>query len=140
MSAQTTAGSAVVTLPTDTQILITREFDAPKHLLYKVWTTPELVRRWWHANRGEVTQRDIDLERKPDPVGERNRAGDRGGHRAARVKPDVCGASQQQAVGVPELAVVAEEAGDRRGRRRVEQLAGRPLPDEFAVDQDQQPV
>jgi uncharacterized protein YndB with AHSA1/START domain len=57
----TTSGTAKVTLPADTQILITREFDAPKHLVYKAWTTPELVRRWWHANRGEMTVCDIDL-------------------------------------------------------------------------------
>jgi len=50
-----------VTLPTDEQILITREFDAPKHLVYKAWTTPELVRRWWNAKRGEVTIAEIDL-------------------------------------------------------------------------------
>jgi uncharacterized protein YndB with AHSA1/START domain len=50
-----------VTLPTDEQILITREFDAPKHLVYKAWTTPELVKRWWHANRGEMTAAEIDL-------------------------------------------------------------------------------
>jgi len=30
-----------VTLPTDEQILITREFDAPKHLVYTAWTTPK---------------------------------------------------------------------------------------------------
>ena len=59
--AVTTSGSATVTLPTDEQILITREFDAPRHLVYKAWTTPELVRRWWHANRGEVTVAEIDL-------------------------------------------------------------------------------
>jgi uncharacterized protein YndB with AHSA1/START domain len=53
--------SAVVTLPEDKQILITREFDAPKELVYKAYTTPELVRRWWHANRGEMTVCDIDL-------------------------------------------------------------------------------
>jgi uncharacterized protein YndB with AHSA1/START domain len=50
-----------VTLPTDEEILITREFDAPKHLVYKAWTTPELVKRWWHANRGEATIAEIDL-------------------------------------------------------------------------------
>ncbi len=55
------SGTATVTLPTDEQILITREFDAPKHLVYKAWTTPELVRRWWSANRGEVTIAEIDL-------------------------------------------------------------------------------
>jgi uncharacterized protein YndB with AHSA1/START domain len=53
--------SAKLTLPTDEQILIAREFDAPKHLVYKAMTTPELVRRWWHAKRGEVTVAEIDL-------------------------------------------------------------------------------
>lgn len=56
-----TKGSAVVTLPSDTQILITREFHAPKHLIYKAWTTPELIRRWWSAKRGAVTVADVDL-------------------------------------------------------------------------------
>jgi uncharacterized protein YndB with AHSA1/START domain len=55
------SGTATVTLPTDEQILITREFDAPKHLVYKAWTTPELVKRWWSAKRGEVTIAQIDL-------------------------------------------------------------------------------
>jgi len=59
--AVTSSGTATVTLPTDEQILITREFDAPKHLVYKAWTTPELVRRWWSANRGDVTIAEIDL-------------------------------------------------------------------------------
>jgi uncharacterized protein YndB with AHSA1/START domain len=55
------SGTATVTLPTDEQILITREFDAPKHLVYKAYTTPELVKRWWNAKRGEVTIAEIDL-------------------------------------------------------------------------------
>ena len=53
--------SAVVTLPEDKQILITREFDAPKESVYRAYTEPEFVRRWWHANRGEMTVCDIDL-------------------------------------------------------------------------------
>ena len=52
---------AEVTLPTDEQIRITREFDAPRHLVYEAWTTPELVKRWWNAKRGEVTVAEIDL-------------------------------------------------------------------------------
>ena len=59
--AATSSGTATVTLPTDEQILITREFDAPKHLVYKAYTTPELVKRWWNAKRGEVTVAEIDL-------------------------------------------------------------------------------
>ena len=61
MEAMTTSGSATVTLPTDEQILITREFDAPRHLVYKAWTTPELVKRWWSGGHGEVTIAEIDL-------------------------------------------------------------------------------
>jgi uncharacterized protein YndB with AHSA1/START domain len=57
----TSSGTATVTLPTDEQILITREFDAPRHLVYKAWTTPELVRRWWPGLRGEMTSAEIDL-------------------------------------------------------------------------------
>ena len=57
----TSSGTAKVTLPTDEQILITREFDAPRHLVYKAWTTPDLVRRWWSGQRGEVTSAEIDL-------------------------------------------------------------------------------
>jgi uncharacterized protein YndB with AHSA1/START domain len=59
--AVTSSGTAKVTLPTDEQILITREFDAPRHLVYRAWTTPELVRRWWTARRGEMTIAEIDL-------------------------------------------------------------------------------
>jgi uncharacterized protein YndB with AHSA1/START domain len=57
----TSSGTAKVTLPADEQILITREFDAPKELVYKAFTAPDLVKRWWHANRGEVTVAEIDL-------------------------------------------------------------------------------
>ena len=59
--ATTSSGTAVVTLPTNTQIMIKREFAAPKHLVYKAFTTPELVKRWWSAKRGEVTIAEIDL-------------------------------------------------------------------------------
>jgi uncharacterized protein YndB with AHSA1/START domain len=55
------SGTARVTLPADDQILIMREFDAPRELVYRAWTEPDLVRRWWTANRGEMTVADIDL-------------------------------------------------------------------------------
>jgi uncharacterized protein YndB with AHSA1/START domain len=50
-----------VSLPAEDQILITREFNAPRDLVYKAWTTPELVKRWWSGQRGEVTHAEIDL-------------------------------------------------------------------------------
>ena len=59
--AMTTSGTAKLTLPADTEILITREFDAPPHLVYKAWTEPELVRRWWAGHRGQMKVAEIDL-------------------------------------------------------------------------------
>ena len=54
-------GSAVITLPSDTQILITRVFDAPAALIFKALTTPDLVKRWWGFETSEWLVCDIDL-------------------------------------------------------------------------------
>jgi uncharacterized protein YndB with AHSA1/START domain len=54
-------GSAEVTLPADTQVLITRKFDAPAELVFDVWTTPEHVRNWWGYERDPMTVCEIDL-------------------------------------------------------------------------------
>jgi uncharacterized protein YndB with AHSA1/START domain len=54
-------GSAVITLPSDTEILITRAFDAPADLIFKAFTTPELVQRWWGFETSEWLVCDIDL-------------------------------------------------------------------------------
>jgi uncharacterized protein YndB with AHSA1/START domain len=61
MSTVANKGTATVTLPSDTEILITRAFDAPKHLVFEAWTTPEHIRRWWAGLRGEVTLVEVDL-------------------------------------------------------------------------------
>jgi uncharacterized protein YndB with AHSA1/START domain len=61
MARVTTTNSAVVTLPSDTQILITREFDAPRRLVFRAYTTPELIRRWWSGDRGRVSSVEVDL-------------------------------------------------------------------------------
>ena len=52
---------AILTLPADTQIRIRREFDAPCHLIYRAWTTPDLIRLWWAGDHGEVTSAEVDL-------------------------------------------------------------------------------
>jgi uncharacterized protein YndB with AHSA1/START domain len=61
MTSVTPSNAAVVTLPSDTQILMTREFDAPRHLVFRAWTTPDLIRRWWSGEQGEVTSVEVDL-------------------------------------------------------------------------------
>jgi uncharacterized protein YndB with AHSA1/START domain len=57
----TTKGTATVTLPTDLQILITREFDAPRELVWRAYTEPELVSRWWAGDKGTMLSAEIDL-------------------------------------------------------------------------------
>jgi uncharacterized protein YndB with AHSA1/START domain len=54
-------GSAVITLPSDTDYLITRQFDAPAALVFKAFTTPELVKRWWGFETSEWLVCEIDL-------------------------------------------------------------------------------
>jgi len=47
----------VVTLPSDTEILQTRVFDAPPALVYKAFTDPTLIPKWW-GPRGVTTEVD----------------------------------------------------------------------------------
>ena len=61
MATTASSGTAVVTLPGDTQIHVTRDFNAPKDLVYRGLTEPDLIRRWWNAKRGEVTECTVDL-------------------------------------------------------------------------------
>ena len=53
--------SAVLTTPTDTQILMVREFDAPPELVWRAYTEPELVSRWWPGKRGTMQSCEIDF-------------------------------------------------------------------------------
>jgi uncharacterized protein YndB with AHSA1/START domain len=50
-----------LTLPAERQILMTRELAAPPRLVYRAYTTPELVKRWWAGRRGTVRSADVDL-------------------------------------------------------------------------------
>jgi uncharacterized protein YndB with AHSA1/START domain len=59
--AQASSNTLAVTFPSETEILITRTLNAPRHLVYRAWTTPELVRKWWPARRGEMTVAEMDL-------------------------------------------------------------------------------
>lgn len=60
--AGTSSGKLVVTLPSPREILMTRVFDAPRHLVWETMTKPEYVRRWWCCMDGyTMPVCDIDL-------------------------------------------------------------------------------
>lgn len=54
-------GSARVTLPSATEILITRCFEAPAALVWEAITDPRLVRRWWGPSWCPIETCEIDL-------------------------------------------------------------------------------
>jgi uncharacterized protein (TIGR03086 family) len=54
-------GSAVVTLPSDTEILITRSFEAPRTLVWDALTTPRHLLRWWGPDWCPLVACEVDL-------------------------------------------------------------------------------
>lgn len=57
----TRPGSATVTLPSDTEILITRTFEAPRALVWEAMTTPRHLLRWWGPDWCPLVACEIDL-------------------------------------------------------------------------------
>ena len=51
----------VVTTPTDTQIVLTRRFDAPARLVFAALTTPDLLKRWLGADGWHLVDAQVDL-------------------------------------------------------------------------------
>lgn len=56
------AATLKITTPTDREIAMTRVFDAPRDLVFKAYTTPELVKRWLGVHGGwSLDVCEIDL-------------------------------------------------------------------------------
>jgi uncharacterized protein YndB with AHSA1/START domain len=53
---------ATVTTPSDREIRIEREFDAPRELVWRAFTEPELVAQWWGRGNPLVIER-LEVER-----------------------------------------------------------------------------
>jgi uncharacterized protein YndB with AHSA1/START domain len=54
-------GSAVIELPNETDVLVTRKFDAPIELVFDVLTKPEHVSKWAATPPDRMTECSIDL-------------------------------------------------------------------------------
>ena len=50
-----------ITLPSDLEIALTREFDAPRRLVFEAFTRPEHIRRWWGPRNLTMTVCEVDL-------------------------------------------------------------------------------
>src|SRR5215471_8987755 len=55
------ASSATVVPASDREIVISRVFDAPRELVWKAWTDPEHVGKWWGPRGFSTTTRSIKI-------------------------------------------------------------------------------
>ena len=55
------SGSLEVTLPSDLEILMTRVFDAPRHLVFEAMSKVEYVRQWWIC-MGDMTMPVCEID------------------------------------------------------------------------------
>ena len=52
-----------ITTPSELEIVLTREFDAPRELVWQAYTTPEHIKRWWGCNQSTLTTCEVDLRK-----------------------------------------------------------------------------
>jgi uncharacterized protein YndB with AHSA1/START domain len=55
------SGKLEVTAPSDLEIVLAREFDAPRDLVFDCFTKPEHLRRWFGLRDDEMTVCEVDL-------------------------------------------------------------------------------
>ena len=55
-------GNLKVTAPGDREIVMTRQFDAPRDLVFDAWTKPELLKRWLGAEGWSMVVCEVDLK------------------------------------------------------------------------------
>ena len=49
------------TSSSDREIVVTRVFDAPRALVFKLWTDPEHLAHWWGLNGFTITNYEMDV-------------------------------------------------------------------------------
>jgi uncharacterized protein YndB with AHSA1/START domain len=57
----TTGTRLKTTLPSDLEIVLTREFDAPRELVFKAFTDPELIPKWWGLRNSTTIVDTMDV-------------------------------------------------------------------------------
>jgi hypothetical protein len=55
-------GTLKVTTPTDREIVLTRVFDAPRHLVFDAFSKPELLKRWFGPHGWSLVVCEVDLK------------------------------------------------------------------------------
>jgi uncharacterized protein YndB with AHSA1/START domain len=53
--------TATFTMPSDREVVMTRVFDAPRALLWKAYTDPSLIQKWWGPRRYSTVVEKMDV-------------------------------------------------------------------------------
>jgi uncharacterized protein YndB with AHSA1/START domain len=53
-------GTLQVTMPTDTEIVLTRVFEAPRQMVYDAFSKPELLKRWFGPHGWSLATCEVD--------------------------------------------------------------------------------
>lgn len=53
---------ATVQKKSDREVVVTRTFDAPVHLVFAAWCRPELFKKWWVPRSMGMTLRSCELD------------------------------------------------------------------------------
>lgn len=48
--------------PSDREVVVTRSFDAPRDLVFRAWSEPELFRRWWVPRSMGMSLHDCEMD------------------------------------------------------------------------------
>ncbi|NBB52134.1 ATPase [Rhizobium sp. CRIBSB] len=46
----------------DRELVVTRTFDAPAHIVFEAWTEPELMKRWWAPASMPIPLRSLEMD------------------------------------------------------------------------------
>jgi uncharacterized protein YndB with AHSA1/START domain len=55
-------GAAVFTMPSDREVVMTRVFDAPRERVWKAYTDPDMIPKWWGPRYLVTTVDKMDLK------------------------------------------------------------------------------
>ena len=61
MDARTRDSALALEMPSDREIVLTREFDAPRDLVFEAWTDPRHLSQWWGPDGFTTTTSAFDM-------------------------------------------------------------------------------
>lgn len=62
MTNATESNRTVVERKADRELVVTRTFDAPVHIVFEAWSTPELFKQWWVPKSAGMSLISCDMD------------------------------------------------------------------------------